>query len=286
MQRKIIKYTIIFCVIILLCVGGFFGYRYFVSNNNSEELVDNTPTPTVTPIFPEHTQEPEPTSTPTKEFEFDDRITITIGGDDYVEEDVPLEEQFEDWVLWNAVGCLNYDFSNGFVFIDSDNIDAAYANDEEAIAMCSDKDFRIIVKELDPINCNVWEEIENILNTYGLVYYAEIGQPGVPKDAKFELGEGLDDYVSVIGQELQHGDPTLSIGDGTVQLVADYMDECAYGPVRYVCLYNKNYKTFDAYAYITCERDRLLLVNVKGTILSRCWSYVLEATNDCIKLIK
>lgn len=289
MQRKILIWTIAVVMVIFLGASGYFVYQYFVMSQNEQVVtVGPSPTPPAPIKTPTPTPTPEPTSTPrpVEDTVFDDRVTINIKGDDYIKpnDEKPIKEQLDVAQLWYGVTVEDTGFSNGFIVIDSDNIDAQIKTNNIVYCKCKDDYFNMNITELDAIKTVIEDEIQNLCLRYCLVEYGEIGFPEIPKDAPFELDVGITNYKDYFeNTDIIDVDPTINDG---VQIVANYTDECSYGTVRYVCFYNRASRLFNSYAWVTCDRDRILYITVTGDVYRKCWSYIIEATNDCIKLIK
>lgn len=283
MNKKIkISLICIALAVAVLCVA----YVTF-SNRGTDTQIDtdvkdtspsySTPVVTETPS----PSNPQPTVDPDRQVQLDDRVTVRYTEDDYVS-----AENTEDLYSLESYGNLvvnGFGFSSGFVLKPTKNVTPIFSGSTYGILSCSSDDFSIRVTELDPLLESIDDSVSNQFAEHGFTRYGREVYCGIPKDAKLELGVGLTDWESYIQGTTFMEDPTIA---GDTQLVADYVDESAYGEVRYICFYDNRSKVFDSYAYITCDKGRILELDITGNIMSLCWSYVIEATNNSIQLIE
>lgn len=275
------KVIIIVSVIAVLAITG--ACIYMFSQGSEDEPIVNdevveTPAPTKTPIMPVPTPEPTP-FVPT--FDFDDNISIRITEKDYlgtdgdVSDDLTLEEKV------TAYPVAGYEFSHGFIMLKSDKVTPVYTDDYIGICETVSDGFRVTIEELDALKTTVDDEIYEVLYSRVLVDYIECEWGLIPRNSNVTLGEGLGNWQELFPDS--RTDPTVY---GVSQVVVDSTEECSYGPVRYLCIYNSQDETFEAHAFVTCDMDRLLHIRVDGNVMRTCWSYVIEVTNNVIRIVK
>ncbi len=287
MNEKILK--IIFGVAVALCIVviGVLLYTREQSHPNEDEPIDTLATdvpatlpPSPTP--PQSQEEPTPLPDNDRTFELDDKVTVNISGEDYLDENIT--DRDSDMDLYDKIygkAITDYQFSNGFYLYPTNMVKPSDGSSSDiGMLDCYDSSFKLSVMELDALSYNLDEILYEIFFTMGFSNYDALKDVRIQRDAKLELGSGLTDWESYFLDSQE--DPTISLSG--CQLVVNSDEECSYGPVRYVCFYTG--KSFVGYAFVTCDRDRVLRISVRGDVMSLCWSYIIEATNNCIKLIQ
>lgn len=286
MNEKIIK--IIFCVASVLCVATVVVLLLTRSNTPSDDEPIGTlatDAPATLPPSPTPQQSevhPNPTPSADRTVVLDDKVTVNISGEDYLDEEITDKDS--DMDLFDKIygkAVTDYPFSNGFYLFPTDMVRPADGSTGDmGLLECYDSSFIMSVMELDALSYNLDETLYKIFYTMGFSNYDVLKDVRISRDAKLELGSGLADWKSYFPD--YYKDPTISLSN--CQLVVNSDEECSYGAVRYICFYTG--KDFVAYAFVTCDRDRVLQISVSGDVMSLCWSYIIEATNNCIKLIQ
>ena len=282
---KKVKLIIIIVVCTIAVAAVWFGIFMF-GKSRVEDSADPTQSSDVssqpTVVKPKPTPDAsQEVVQPPKELHFQDSVTIRITGDDYTDGDEDVEV-LQEAVLGYNEKVDGYDFSNGFYLIGSDNIHPVLSTDTYGTCRCESDGFSVIVKEHNALQTDIYQLREYEINRHGLSLYNALSQLSMPRDCGFVLDEGLPNYQQVLGTEFVE-DPTVS---DMFQICADVVEDTAYGSALFSVFYNMETQQFDAYAFISCDRDRILEVNVTGGTYSQLWSYVLEATNDVIRIIK
>lgn len=282
MNKRIIKIAVIVLLMVLIPLIIIGVLQHF---DNGDELVDVGESLTElppAPIIPKWDEQPtkEDTNKDDRSFELDDRVKVVIRGEDYIESDNIVEE-LPLQVRAHSMPVTGYSFSAGFLLCPSDNITPVISSPTVGYANCRNENFKIQVQEHDALSTTVDELRYHNFDNWGLYEYQSSTHKPIERNADLVLGSGLTNWKDYF-ENYHTDDPTVY---GNFQVVADCDEECAYGPVKYVCVYNIYDETFQASAFIVCDRDRILEVTVTGDVMSLCWSYIIEATNDAIKLI-
>lgn len=283
MNKKITKIAVclLAMIVIPLVIILFIKSRQEGVTNTEESSTE--PSSVVVPKWNESKSDDEEESKPAEQdrtFDFDDKIKVVITHDDYINSDSIVEE-IPEKVLPYSMPVTGYSFSEGFMLCPSKNIIPAISSPTVGYANCSNLEFKITVEEKDALVTTTEKLREEYLTNKGFYEYLQSDHEPITRDAKLTLGSGLDNWESYF-KDKRTIDPTIYSG---IQLVADCDEECAYGAVKYVCVYDSTNEVFEAKAFITCDRDRILEITVRGNVMSLCWSYIIEATNDSIKLI-
>lgn len=221
---------------------------------------------------------------PSEEYEqdrtlkFDDYVTTIKGAESYVTNPEDIKTNGNTAV--DVVDC--YDFSNGFILQNTKNITVASYGFNEGELYGADPDTIIHVKEEDALKTTVQQLRLDSLTTLGLNYYLACEPTGVPMNAETTLGVGLKDW-ELYFEVAPYKDPTI---EDWCQLLCDTVTDTAFGSTLYVEAYLPTSNKYVAYAFILCERDRILSISISDTTRDNLWSYLIELTNDSISLVK
>lgn len=245
--------------------------------SGSEEIIPaTTPAPTKEPEVEQPSQD--------RTIILDDKIKVRITGDDYVPTDESGEAELPVMSVDSYVLVNDYDFSNGFYVRKTGHFTEVSKGFDTASLRSWSIGSTVTVKEYDALHNTVQELHDNRLKTSGFREYVERGCVLIPRDAKLELDVGLAEYATYWpATNTPYPDPTMG---NRCQLITDSVEECAYGEVLFTVIYNSRREIFTGYAYITCDRDRILEVTAQSAVLSNVWSSIIEVTNDSIKMIK
>ena len=275
MKNKIMK--IISTVALLVTVGimMFTGSRIKPNINLNDVYV---PEVVVTPQ-PEIVDKPEQVKpeveTPT--FVFDTYIPREWNSDDYADSKdevvyVPESTRF----------CTSYTFSNGFVIKDTDNLSTKSASDEFAyFSSIADESALIAVYEVNPLSNSIHELRETSISSHGFNYYLKCSPLGIPVDVDEEYL--LKDYSQYFELKDFASNPLES---GIYQLLTDNITKTAFGNALYVEYKNTSTNTYTAEAYILCDRDRIICIEMSADSREYFYEYLIELTNKGITLIK
>lgn len=296
-MKKKVCFIVLFVLFLVLMLAGAAYLAWNILDHPGsieDEVVDTLPSATSNPIVSETSkpeQTPSPTQPPSQGTEVDrtvileDMVKVKITGDDYVAEDGSGSDDVGVPSIRLIGGAVinGYDFSNGFILA-TDSRFTIVGGDTYGTLLASDSSLRLTVKEENALNQTVAGLEEFILKTYGFDDYIKLGCAVIPANAKLELDVGLSEYGSYFeSTTTAFFDPTIN---DNFQLVADYTDECSYGNTEFLVIYNRTKGTFVAYAFVTCDRDRILHIKVEGSTLSKLWPAVVSVTNDIIRIIK
>lgn len=280
---------------ILIYIGVVFAFAglvllmtFIMSNKNKpsdNDPVDTlvTPEPPVTPTtVPEPTSTPEPTVQPTERptIDFEDDIKVNITGSDYLDADNIGGGSMGLTTVEEYYGIhIDYGFSNGFYLLENGRYTPLLLG-EGVGGFDTGFGVKMTIKELNPLQETIDSKRALLFDNYGLSDYLLLDGAEVTKDAPVKLGEGYEGW-----QDIWNGcneDPTIS---DSYQLIADYKDDCSYGEVSWFVFYQPDFGKMTGYAIVTCDRDRLLQVQIEGTALSDMWSAFIEVTNDLIRIV-
>lgn len=209
---------------------------------------------------------------------FDNYVTTIKGADSYVTN--PEDAKTNGNTAVDVVD--RYDFSNGFVLQNTKNITVSSYGFNEGELYGSDPNTIIRVKEEDALKTTVQQLRLDTLTTLGLNYYLACEPTGVPRNAETTLGVGLKDW-ELYFEVAPYKDPTT---EDWCQLLCDTVTDTAFGSTLYVEAYLPSSDTYVAYAFILCERDRILSISISDSTQDNLWSYLIELTNDSISLVK
>lgn len=273
-----ISIVIVFTVamIIFLC-------WYFFTGTTQEPEEPSVPQPTM-PALP--TLTPQPTVEPIKPekpiITFQDDIRLNIKGDDYVNPECFDEGVLgmDDYEQYYGTWVYDYEFSNGFYVINTDRYSTAGSNPSDGYVSSKETGVTCIIWEVNPLETTQEEVREKFLKEYWFTDYLKLGKVEDFDESKVELDVGYNGWEDK-WPELRK-DPTMA----GCQVVADDMRECSYGNVQWTVVYSPYTERFEARAVITCDRDRLLVLNIEGKVLSDMWSTLREITNEVIRMVK
>lgn len=196
--------------------------------------------------------------------------------DDYIES---IEEITTHYGITQG---KEYDFSNGFIVQPTDHITGLSDGLTDIVECIGTTGANIHIREHNSLETSIqtlrYETIEGL----GFSYYLYLDGDGVPMNAEYEIGVGLkgwEDYAL----PKPYTDPTIV---GTEQLICDDIVKTAFGNAMYIEVYNTISKTYDAYAFILCDRDRIIEIHISDEKQETLYDYVVELTNDGIVLIK
>lgn len=277
MNKKIAISCAIIVLIVSVCVGSvyLFGDREqspneeTVESQTEESIVESTEESTEVVESTEYTEQD-------RELKFDNYVTTTKGKDSYVED--PIENNSKDV---NVDVVNDYDFSNGFVLSNTENIIVS-SYGFNAGELVGQDGTHIRVKEEDALTTTVQTLRVQTLEDLGFSYYVASCPLDIPSDAKVTVGDGLSNYEDYFELE-PYKDPTM---EDWGQVLCDTVIDTAFGSALYTEIYSPDTKMYTAYVYILCERERILNVMIRGENRDYLLPYLYELTNDSISLIK
>ncbi len=278
MNKKIeIACTIFGSILIIGClVLMFIG--------DGEEQIEPTPAPPVQSMEPKPIKTPEPTQPaqeeteePDRTLQFDNRVTVQKREDSYVDdiEDAEVKQSY------NGDLVDDYDFSNGFVLSKTDNIDILTFGLSDG-DMVGASGANIHVQEEDALKTTIQYLRERTLTNSGFGYYIGCSPLGIPVGVECDVDTGFGEW-SEYYERSSDIDPAHT---DTGQLLCDDIVDTAFGPALYLEMYSGYDGMYRAYAYILCERDRILSISISDSSRDYLWSYLLELTNDGITLVR
>lgn len=277
MNKKIAISCAIIALIVSVCVASvyLFGDRKqspneeTVESQTEESIVESTEESTEVVESTEYTEQD-------RELKFDNYVTTTKGKDSYVED--PIENNSKDV---NVDVVNDYDFSNGFVLSNTENIIVS-SYGFNAGELVGQDGTHIRVKEEDALTTTVQTLRVQTLDDLGFSYYVASCPVDIPSDTKVTVGEGLSNYEDYFELE-PYKDPTM---EDWGQVLCDTVIDTAFGSALYTEIYSPDTKMYTAYVYILCERERILNVMIRGENRDYLLPYLYELTNDSISLIK
>lgn len=276
MNRKIATSCI---ALVVLCVTIFI-IVLMISYNGGEQPDVAAPTigsnqsvssPSVTPSPTPQGQGQD------RELHFDNRVTVIKTEDSYVESMGDIDsEQGYDGDMVNP-----YDFSNGFVLSKTDNIDITEFGFDRG-EMIGASGALIYVKEENSLNTTIQKLREELLDSSGYSLYLGYDPLGIPVGTDCDITVGFEDY-----EDYYEGQPSFDPAHTEYgQLLCDDIVNTAFGPALYIEIYTGFNESYNAYAFILCERDRILSISMTDSTREYLWSYLIELTNDGITLVK
>lgn len=275
------KIAICSCVILLIVCSVVI--ILFLVRGDKTPLIEE-PVATEEPII--STQEPikEEVSDSTEQYEqdrelkFDNYVTTTKGADSYVTN--PNDAKNNGNTNVDVVD--SYDFSNGFVLQDTANITVNSYGFDEGKLYGATTNTVIYVKEEDALSTTVQQLRIDTLQMLAMNYYLACEPMSIPRDVDLSIGNGITDYQKYF-EKSSDTDPTV---EDWCQLLCDTVTDTAFGSTLYVEVYLPASEKYTAYAFILCERDRILSISISDTTRDNLWSYLIELTNDSISLVK
>lgn len=264
---KIVATTVVAVLVIMMLMST-------VNVNIVDVYVEpEKPMVTVKPIVDEPTvpEEEEPI-----EFVYDTYIDREWSYNDYSSADVNAAKEPESFKF-----CVSYDFSNGFYIKDTKNLKSSNIFDTQAVLTGKESTLRITVSEEDALRTNIHTLRNELLISKGLQYYSNCNPLGIPLDTKEEyLLEHKEDYFETKDFLI---DP---LNSEAYLILCDDIIKTAFGNALYVEVKSLYSDTYQAYAFITCDRDRILNISIEDTTREYLYDSLLEVTNDGIVLIK
>ena len=277
MNKKIAISCAIVALIAIVCVGAVYLFGDKEQSPN-EETVESQTGESVAESTEESTEVVESTeyTEQDRELKFDNYVTTTKGKDSYIED--PIESNNTD-VTMDVIN--DYDFSNGFVLRNTENITVTSYGFNAGELTGQDGTY-IKVSEEDALTTTVQTLRAQMLEDLGFSYYIASCPLDVPSNAKVTVGEGLSNYEEYFELE-PYKDPTV---EDWGQIMCDTVIDTAFGSALYTEIYSPETNLYTAHAYILCERERILNVTIRGEDRDYLLSYLYELTNDSISLIK
>lgn len=217
--------------------------------------------------------EPEPED---KEIEFDFDAIVIENRDEqgFVDGSKDVAEVFE-----NETYIVGTEFSNGFIATTTEHATAISNLSGYAEYACADSS-SVTVFERDALECSIQTLREDLLNrifpTY--MYYEP---SGFSRDDTV-LGTGLKSKENVF-VKIPTDDVTF---EGNTQLLADTTITTALGNGLLVEYYSPRLGQYHVYAFIQCDRDRVIEVKALSYNEDNVLDYVIEITNEGIYMIK
>lgn len=277
MNKKIAISCAIVALIVFVCVGSvyLFGDR---KQSPNEETVESQTEESIAESTEESTEVVESTeyTEQDRELKFDNYVTTTKGKDSYIEN--PIENNSNNV---NVDVVSNYEFSNGFILANTENIIVS-SYGFNAGELVGQDGTHIVVNEEDALKTTIQTLRVQMLEDLGFSYYIAVCPLNIPTDAKVTVGEGLSDYEKYFELE-PYKDPTI---EDWGQVLCDTVIDTAFGSALYTEIYSPDTKMYTAYVYILCERERILNIMIRGENRDYLLPYLYELTNDSISLIK
>lgn len=277
MNKKIAISCAIVALIVFVCVGSVYLFgdkeqspsKETVESQTEESIMESTEESTEVVESTEYTEQD-------RELKFDNYVTTTKGKDSYVEN--PIENNSNNV---NVDVVNDYEFSNGFVLANTENIIVS-SYGFNAGELVGQDGTHIVVKEEDALKTTIQTLRVQMLEDLGFSYYVAACPLNIPTDAKVTVGEGLTDYEKYFELE-PYKDPTI---EDWGQVLCDTVIDTAFGSALYTEIYSPDTKMYTAYVYILCERERILNIMIRGENRDYLLPYLYELTNDSISLIK
>lgn len=272
------KFTkIISTVAVLATVGIMMFYGSGIKPNINKDDVYSEDIKKLKPIEEVSKDEEGIPEVEPPKFVFDTYIPREINSDDYVEskEDIVLIPE-------STALCNNYPFSSGFAVNNTTNLKTD-SWDDEAVYMVSEADnsARIIVGEVSPLSNTIHQLRNDSLEVHGFDYYPQCKPLGIPVDvSEKELDEEWKIYFEITDFAI------CPLESGMWKLLTDDIIKTAFGNALYVEYKNMSTNTYDAEAYILCDRDRILSIKMSANNREYFYEYLIELTNEGIMLIK
>lgn len=221
----------------------------------------------------------EPTVPEKKEpikFVYDNYIDREWSYEDYTSADVNNVEEPESLKF-----CTSYDFSNGFYIKDTKNLKSANIFGEQAVLLGRESAIRIMVSEEDALKTSIHTLRNELILSKGLQYYIDCGPLGIPLDISEEdLLEHKEEYFQTKDFLI---DP---LNSEAYLILCDTIIKTAFGNALYIEVKSLYSNVYQAYAFITCDRDRILSISIEDVTREYLYDSLLEVTNDGIVLIK
>lgn len=271
------KKIVISIIAALLVVVGVVTGVWFLRGDESlpEEPTESSTEPESTESSTEPSTE-EQMYEQNRELKFDNRVTVIKNADSYIDNVEAIATSTDADII------DKYDFSNGFVLEDTDNITVGSHGFNEGILYGESTDAIITVDEKDALSTTIQQLRLDALNNYALNYYVSCDALDIPRDADCEIGVGLEDWESYFEGE-PYRDPTV---EEWAQLLCDTVTDTAFGSTLYFEVYLPSNDKYVAHAFILCERDRILSIKIEDTKRDNLWSYLIDLTNDSLSLVK
>lgn len=214
-----------------------------------------------------------------REVVFDNRVTINRDGESY--------EKEED--VMNGTTDLTrdhvdpYKYSNGFLLESSENINIGPAGFDVGECYSNFSYAKMYIKEENAIKTTVQKLRKEILtDRWRMNYYLQNDPLPIDEKANVTIDSGLKDY-----ERYFEGNPAFDpTRTSSCQLMRDCVIDTAYGPALYVVVYYMDTQKYYAHALISCERDRILNIEIEDDTDEYLQSFILELTNDVISLVE
>lgn len=282
MNKKIIIST---CVVVAL-IAIVLGVIFLLGDENSDDSISSTEASSEVELSTSEQpsteqsaeQTTEQTTEPERVIEFDSKVTINKKEESYIE-----EEELEEVIDISKERVDSYDFSNGFVLEDSDNIVVTDKGFGRGELTGTASNASIKVTEEDPLSTNVQQlRLDTLSNKWFMTYYTSLDPLPITDDAEVVLNVGLTNYADYF-EQYSYTDPTIT---EMCQILKDDVIDTAFGSALYLELYDRTYEMYYAYAFILCDRDRILRIEISDTTREYLDDYLLELTNDVVTLVK
>lgn len=275
MRRKICMVI----VTLILMVFAAFGFCFVLDNMKPPVIEEpmSTEEPSESEVeLPNSEVVVEPEVEEDKEIDFDFDAIVIENRDEqgFIDDSKDVAEVFE-----NETYMVATDFSNGFIATTTEHATAISNLSGYAEYACADGSI-VTVFERDALECSIQTLREDLLNrvfpTY--MYYEP---SGCSRDDTV-LGTGLKSKENVFAK-IPTDDVTF---EGNTQLLADTTITTALGNGLLVEYYSPRLGQYHMYAYIQCDRDRVIEVKALSYDEKNILDYIVEITNEGIYLIK
>lgn len=286
---------ILIAIAMLIVLAGVIWLTVFLFNKTSAGQGAIVPAP---PVSSEDSTEPVVPVTPEPEHDkvqddnntesdrvigdsFNDKVNVSISGEDYYDKDsLNIEDLYNDDT---AVVMDGYSFSNGFV-VTSNGVFAVDSNKSidgvEVYMYDMSNKYEVRVYELDALNVDYDSLRSEYLQQWNLQFIADKLTAEIPVDVEYDAINGIEETPYIGGEGYN-----FSRGQFIYNLVSYCTKECAFGQADYVCVVSP-YGECIGTAFIKCDNDRVIRVQVTGPNHKECWGAIVEVTNNNIQLIK
>lgn len=280
MNKKMITFI---SIIAIICVIGIIMLIYNYENINflDQQPSNNTEVteiPSDTEVADEENNYQDDEQD--RELHFDNYIKVEYGEDDML--DKPEDGGITEGEVYHVTGS---DISSGFVINKTENIDLSLNLGTSAVLRGADGYTQIEVYEVSPIDTSIQELRVDYLQRNGYNYHSSLDTNDIPYNAPYE------DYNGVVDWEQYYNDTQLFYNptkDGDNHLAIDTITKTAYGNAMLICYYDAGKQSYQAAAYLSVMNNtRIICIEMSDVLLrEHVWSYLIEMTNDCIKLVK
>lgn len=253
------------------------------TNTGEESHTSVSPTPVPdweTSATPE-TEEVEETEERVVSF-IDDRVHTTFTEKDYLSSTDPYADlDIEQEIYSEKV--TNSGYSKGYLLVPTDYLMwPTGGTDGEGSIFSSNYGIVVHVQEYNASEYTTAMLRKQYIETnLYMPDYLKYTRENIMRTTEVVLGQGLKYWKDYFVADTPED---YSITGGT-QIFADCTEKTAYGSTKYFCWYTDVTGKYTAYAWISCDGGRILEVSTSADSAEDCWSYIVEATNNAIKLL-